>query len=85
MFPLQCLIQGSLCFLQIIWMVTCFSKSLTWAQLWGQMGSYIQTILRAWVIGVADKGKALCRSPRWEHLGSVIAYDDSWFNDSIVS
>lgn len=81
----QHLIQGALWFLQIIWMMTCFSKSLTWAQLWGQMRSYIQTILRVWVIGGADKGKTLCHSPLWEHLESVIVCDDSWFNDPIVS
>lgn len=87
MLPLQWkrLTQGSLCFLQIIWMMACFSKSLTWAQLWGQMRSYIQTILRVWVIGGADKEKTLCHSALWEHLESVIAYDNSWFSDSIVS
>ena len=37
------------------------------------------------MIGGADKGKALCHSPLWEHLGSVTVCDDSWFSDSIVS
>ena len=85
--PLQwkCVIQGSLWFLQITWMMICFSKSLTWAQLWGQMRSHIQIILRAGVIGRADKGNTLCHSAPWEHLGSVIACGDSWFNESIVS
>lgn len=85
--PLQWphLIQGALWLQQIIWMMTCFSKSLTWAQLWGQMRSYIQTVLRVWVIGGADKGNTLCHSPLWEHFESAIVCDDSWFNDPIVS
>lgn len=87
MLPLQwkCLIQGSLWFLQRIWMMACFSKSLTWTQLWGQMRSYTQIILEAWVIGGADKGKTLSHSLLWEHLGRVTACDNSWFSDSIVS
>lgn len=81
----KCLVQGSPWILQIPWMMTWFSKSLTRAQLWGQMRSNIQIILRAGVIGGADKGNTLCHSALWEHLGSVLACEDSWFTESIVS
>lgn len=81
----KCLVQGSPWILQIPWMMTWFSKSLTRAQLWGQMRSNIQIILRAGVIGGADKGNKLCHSALWEHLGSVLACEDSWFTESIVS
>ena len=81
----KCLVQGSPWILQIPWMMTWFSKSLTRAQLWGQMRSNIQIILRVGVIGGADKGSALCHSALREHLGSVLACEDSWFTESIVS
>ena len=81
----KCLVQGSPWILQITWMMTWFSKSLTRAQLWGQMRSNIQIILRVGAIGGADKGNTLCHSALWEHLGSVPACEDSWFTESIVS
>lgn len=81
----KCLVQSSPWILQITWMMTWFSKSLTRAQLWGQMRSNIQISLRVGVPGRADKGNTLCHSALWEHLGSVIACEDSWFNESIVS
>ena len=81
----KCLVQSSPWILQITWMMTWFSKSLTRAQLWGQMRSNIQISLRVGVTGRADKGNTLCHSALWEHLGSVIACEDSWFNESIVS
>lgn len=81
----KCLVQSSPWILQITWMMTWFSKSLTRAQLWGQMRSNIQISLRVGVTGQADKGNTLCNSALWEHLGSVIACEDSWFNESIVS